>query len=70
MYEYEDTRRVGYTLKDEGTAHFVPVCQKCGRFVKADDTVSVNGLTGELKEESNATCVKCGRVAMQFEGWF
>lgn len=64
MYEYEGTRRIGY----EGGAIFVPVCVKCGRFVKADKCVKVSELSG-LSKEPNATCSKCGRVEMVFEGF-
>lgn len=64
MYEYEGFRRQTY----EGGLVFVPVCPKCGRFVKADETVTVNGL-GEYVKEPNATCSKCGRIEMIFEGF-
>jgi len=63
-YSYENFRRVSY----DG-AVFVPVCDKCGRFVKADDELMVNGL-GEVSKEPNAICSKCGRINMPFEGWF
>jgi len=49
-------------------ATFVPVCAKCGRFVKADEVVYFNGF-GERKRQPNATCAKCGRVEMPFEGY-
>lgn len=64
MNNHEGTRRVQYI----GGAIFVPVCPKCGRFVKHDLTIYTNGL-GELVEETNATCSKCGRVSMLFEGF-
>ena len=67
MYEYENVRRKVYE-GNEGSLVFVPVCPKCGRFVKADETVLVNGF-GELKEAPNATCSKCGRVEMPYEGY-
>lgn len=71
-YEYEGTRRVGYGHEGEGIAQFVPVCPKCGRFVKADDTLMtmVNGLDEVKMPDTNATCAKCGRVSMPFEGYF
>lgn len=63
-YEYTEMRRVVY---GEG-ATFVPVCEKCFKFVKADP---------ELKTDSygqpvgpNATCKKDGRVQMLFEGYY
>ena len=62
-HEYVNIRRVCY---DEG-ATFVPACEKCGRFVKADESVRV-GDAG-LSPEPNATCSKCGRVHMLFEGF-
>ena len=62
-YAYEGVRRVVY---GEG-ATFVPVCPKCGRFVKADDSVETRGW--QLVFQPNATCSKCGRVEMPFEGY-
>ena len=63
-YEYANTRRVTYG-KDGAT--FVPVCEKCGRYVKADKEIMIN-LDGDVKGET-ATCSKCGRVNMPFEGF-
>lgn len=57
-------RRVTY----ENGATFVPVCENCKRFVKADDVIWVNGFD-ELKDIPNATCKKCDRVRMVFEGY-
>lgn len=66
-YEYENMRRVVYHMKDEGEAQFVPVCPKCGRFVKADAKIKIK----QIQEgEPNATCSRCGRVAMPSEGIF
>ena len=65
MYEYEGVRRITYG--EEG-ATFIPVCMKCGRFVKADDVVFVSEGAG-LKKQPNATCSKCGRTEMMFEGF-
>jgi len=64
MYEYETIRRVCY----KGGATFVPVCEKCGRFVKPNPTVHVNHEEG-LINEPNATCSKCGPTKMMFEGF-
>lgn len=64
MYEYENTKRI----KFDGGAMFVPVCVKCGRFVKADKIIHLNGF-GELVKKPNATCGKCGRAEMLFEGF-
>lgn len=64
MNEYESVRRVVYG----GGATFVPVCSRCSRFVKADSTVLVNEATG-LRPGPNASCARCGRVSMLFEGF-
>lgn len=63
---YEGVYRVSYGVDDP--AHFVPVCQKCGRFVKADPVIRISEENGP--QEPNATCKKCGRVAMFFEGYY
>lgn len=68
MYEYENIRRICYGEKEGEIAVFIPVCIKCGQFVKADKTIKF-GEAG-LKPESNATCKKHGRVEMIFEGFF
>jgi len=62
--EYENMRRIQY----EGGATFIPVCIKCGRFVKAHDIIKINDEAG-LKDEPNATCSKCGETQMIFEGF-
>ncbi len=64
-YTYEKTRRVVY----DGGATFVPVCMKCGRYVTSDDSIVTNDVVG-LKDQPNATCSKCGRTNMPFEGFF
>lgn len=65
--EYEGTRRVSYEVEGEGEMVFIPVCAKCGRFVKADGYIDL----GEFEFGfPNATCSKCERVGMIFEGWF
>ena len=66
-YSYENLRRVSYTHSEHGDAQFVPVCAKCFRFVKADATIRVGAIT--ILHEPNATCSKCGRTEMLFEGW-
>ncbi len=65
-FEYRDTRRVVYG--DTG-ATFVPVCQKCGRYVVADPTIKVYGDGSVHEDEANAECSKDGRVSMIFEGY-
>lgn len=62
--EYEGVRRVVY---GEDNATFIPVCMTCHRFVKADPSIMI-GEYG-ISEEPNATCTKCGRTHMHFEGF-
>ena len=64
-HEYENVRRIQY---QPSGATFVPVCEKCGRFVKANDVIHCNDITG-LKDEPNAQCKKCGPTKMLFEGF-
>jgi RNase P subunit RPR2 len=61
--EYEGVRRVKF-----GGAQFIPVCKKCHRFVKADKTVWLH-TSDSQPVEPNATCSKCGRTGMVFEGY-
>ena len=68
-HEYGDVRRISYDAGDDGVMVFVPVCPLCGRFVKADDSVTVNGL-GDYVSKPNAVCKHCGRIEMPFEGFF
>ena len=51
--EYENTRRVAYN----NGATFIPVCIKCGRYVKADDTIRYSEGRG-LANEPNADVYK------------
>lgn len=69
-FQYEKLRRVVYGSRDGyyGGATFVPVCEKCGRFVKADKQKRFRADT--IVEEPDATCTKCGRVQMPFEGFY
>lgn len=69
MHEYENFRRVAYDDDQGGFAQFVPVCIQCARFVKADGTITLDG-EGRLVKKPNATCSKCGRIEMLFEGFF
>lgn len=64
MFGYKNTIRIQY----EDGATFVPRCTKCGRFVKADETIMSNDSVG-LKDQPNATCQLCGRTNMIFEGF-
>jgi hypothetical protein len=47
---------------------FVPVCEKCRQFVRPNKTILTNEITG-LKDAPNASCKKCGRTKMLFEGF-
>jgi len=64
MYSYIKSPRIQY----DGGATFVRVCEKCNRFVKADKSIKVSEAFG-LSNKPNATCSKCGRVKMLFEGF-
>jgi len=68
VYEYENVYRIIYDENDEcGRATFVPVCEKCHRFVKANETIRINA--NGLADEPNAICSKCGSTKMLFEGF-
>jgi len=71
MNEHEGVRRVVYGEGGGGGpgdgATFIPVCEQCGRFVKADQEITFDG-SGQPKGP-NATCWKHGRVKMIFEGY-
>lgn len=60
---YEGARRILY----DGGALFVPVCIRCGRFVRADETIRFDAAG---KPAENATCSRCGRTHMAFEGFY
>jgi uncharacterized OB-fold protein len=70
---YEHTRRVVY---GEDRFTFVPVCEKCGRYVKPDETITTRIVPGTETQwvpavvpvTPNAACSKCGRTAMVWEG--
>ena len=64
-YEYEG----GPWIQYERGVTFVRVCVKCGRYVKADEIIQENDEVG-LIDQPNATCKKCGRTKMVFEGFF
>jgi len=63
----EYTRESNWITYDGG-ATFIRVCNKCGRFVKADRTIKVNESVG-LSKDANADCTKCGRTHMLFQGF-
>jgi hypothetical protein len=64
-HEYEGVRLVAYGA-GETLMSFIPVCEICGRFVRADRSIAVN--FEDQPVVPNATCTRCGRVAMLFEG--
>lgn len=63
-FEYQGIRRI----KTEDGAFFVPVCDKCGRFVKPYDEICFDG--NDQPVGSNATCSIHGEVSMLFEGYY
>ena len=63
--DYVESPRVSY----ESGACFIRVCPKCGRFVKSDESILLNG-DGSLPGRPTATCSEHGRVEMPFEGFF
>ena len=65
-YTYEGAPSLWLEYGDGAT--FIRVCETCGRFVKADATMRFNGI-GELADRPNATCAKCGRTHMLFQGF-
>lgn len=73
-YVYENTRRIIYesSTGKEGAAYFLPVCPNCGRYVKADKKMNIkyNKYFNEERFECNATCKKCGRIIMPFDGYY
>ena len=66
-HDYDGFRRVAY---GEECATFVPVCPKCGRFVKADESIEFakDGSIGD-NLPANATCKRCGRISMPCDGF-
>ena len=66
-HAYPETRRISYAFEEAGTAVFVPVCMACGRYVKGDDSLTAGQVLGG---QPTATCSKCGRTRMPFEGFF
>lgn len=63
VHEYENIRRVVF-----GSAHFVPVCEKCNRFVKPYKKIKLNYFGQPVG--NNAVCKKHGRTTMIFEGHY
>jgi hypothetical protein len=50
-----------------GDLSFHAICPKCGKPVKVDDSISILS-NGDYIKQPNATCFKCGRVEMPFDG--
>ncbi len=65
MHEHYETIRIQYG----NGATFIPVCEKCHRFVMADKSIFVNTFTERCIPGTNAICSKCGRTKMLFEGF-
>ena len=53
---------------DYGDAVFIRRCSKCNRFVRADKEIWIGEET--IRPGPNATCKKCGRTEMDFQGFF
>jgi hypothetical protein len=51
------------TYGDDDPITFIRRCEKCGRYVKANEKINVNESTG-LKDEPNAICSRCGPTKM------
>lgn len=51
-------------------ATFSRQCPSCGRFIKPDESVTLDWEGQPKKNEPNATCKKCGRVEMDFCGYY
>lgn len=66
----ENERYISYDGEEEGDATFIPKCVKCSRYVKADDSIKVHAWDGLLKDVPNATCKRCGRTQMLFQGFW
>ena len=66
-HEYESVRRVVYGEDEYAGATFVPVCSLCHQFVRPDATIRFRNHT--IAKEPNATCSRCGRTEMLFEGF-
>ena len=49
-------------------AYFIPKCEKCYRYVKADELIPFDW-QDQPADRPNATCSKCGRTQMIFEGY-
>jgi len=64
MYGDDDQSRI---ISYEGGAMFIPRCPKCGRYVKADESVFVSD--AGLRKAPNGTCKRDGRVEMYFIGF-
>ncbi len=65
-----EQRQITYGAPDLefGGATFVPVCEKCGRYVKADKEIAFDW-QGQPKSP-NASCTRCGPTAMLWQGYY
>jgi hypothetical protein len=62
--EYPESLYLSY---GEDGATFVRVCERCNRFVKADQEIMISD--AGLHPGPNATCKACGRTRMIFVGF-
>jgi len=63
--DYEETQRISY---GPNGAMFVPVCEKCSRFVKANPEITFDW-QGQPVDGPNAKCSKCGDTRMIWDGY-
>mgnify|MGYP001579451487 CR=1 FL=1 len=67
----EDTPMVSYGGGEEKSAmNFIRLCPNCGRFVKGDEKIEYRESDGLIESSPNATCKKCGRITMIFNGFY
>ena len=60
-------RTIQYTGHGNAIIVFIPKCENCGRYVKANETVKTNERT--LISGPNAECSKCGPTKMILIGY-
>ena len=65
---YENVKRLIFSNEEHGDAYFIPVCEKCGRFVKVPPQLAFDGYGQPLKNQLE--CSKCGITNMIFEGYY
>jgi len=58
--------------EEGGVMLFKRHCPQCGRYFAPDKQISVRSALNEGVQfgDTNATCKRCGRITMGFEGFF